>query len=55
MKIRRINFSLTQTLTTKPGARTMGLNAAAHKIYLPTAEMLRAVQGHVRLPSRIRS
>jgi hypothetical protein len=32
------NFEVAQTLQTRPGARTMGLDAARHTIYLPTAE-----------------
>ena len=31
-------FTLVQTLKTRPGARTMGVDATTHKIYLPTAE-----------------
>lgn len=31
-------FKIVQTVTTPVGARTMDLDAAAHKIYLPTAE-----------------
>ena len=32
-------FAIVQTLATKPGARTMGLDATTHTLYLPTAEM----------------
>jgi len=32
-------FEVVQTVTTKVGARTMGIDAAAHQIFLPTAEM----------------
>lgn len=32
------SFKIVQTVTTPLGARTMDLDAAAHKIYLPTAE-----------------
>jgi DNA-binding beta-propeller fold protein YncE len=31
-------FEIVQTVTTAPGARTMDLDAASHKLYLPTAE-----------------
>jgi len=31
-------FEIVETVATAPGARTMDLDAAAHKIYLPTAE-----------------
>ena len=31
-------FEIVQTVATAPGARTMDLDAAAHRIYLPTAE-----------------
>ena len=31
-------FTIVQTLKTRPGARTMGVDATTHKIYLPTAE-----------------
>jgi hypothetical protein len=33
-------FETVQTVTTKPGARTMALDASTHTIYLPTAEFL---------------
>lgn len=32
-------FEVVQTVTTKPGARTMGMDMAAKQIFLPTAEM----------------
>jgi hypothetical protein len=31
-------FGVIQTVATKPGARTMGLDAKTHKLYFPTAE-----------------
>ena len=31
-------FSVAQTLTTEPRARTMALDTATHRIYLPSAE-----------------
>jgi DNA-binding beta-propeller fold protein YncE len=34
------HFELTQTVQTKPGARTMGLDPTTHTLYLPTAEFL---------------
>jgi YVTN family beta-propeller protein len=33
-------FETVQTLTTKPGARTMALDGVTHTVYLPSAEML---------------
>ncbi len=38
-------FEVVQTLSTKPGARTMGLDRRSHTLYLPTAEMNDAVDG----------
>ena len=38
-------FEIVQTVTTAPGARTMDINAAEHKIYLPTAEFEEAKAG----------
>jgi DNA-binding beta-propeller fold protein YncE len=32
-------FSVVQTVKTRPGARTMGLDPDTHRIYLPTAEL----------------
>jgi DNA-binding beta-propeller fold protein YncE len=32
-------FEVVQTVTTKPGARTMGMDMAAKQIFMPTAEM----------------
>jgi DNA-binding beta-propeller fold protein YncE len=32
-------FKIMQTLKTRPGARTMGLDPTTHRIYLPTAEV----------------
>jgi DNA-binding beta-propeller fold protein YncE len=40
-------FEVVQTVQTKSGARTMGLNTESHMIYLPTAEMEPA-QGNAR-------
>jgi len=40
-------FEVAQTLQTKPGARTMGLDRESHTLYLPTAEMEPA-QGNAR-------
>jgi len=31
-------FAIVQTVKTRPGARTMGVDSTTHKIYLPTAE-----------------
>ena len=33
-------FAIVQTLATKPGAKTMGLDPATHTLYLPTAEIV---------------
>ena len=35
-------FAIVQTVATKQGARTMGLDPATHTLYLPTAEFGRA-------------
>ena len=40
-------FEVVQTVQTKPGARTMGLDTQSHMLYLPTAEMEPA-QGNAR-------
>lgn len=39
------NYAAEQTVTTPDGARTMGLDTAAHKLYLPTAEFEPAAAG----------
>jgi hypothetical protein len=39
------DFEVVQTLSTKPGARTMGLDRRSHTLYLPTSEMSDAVAG----------
>lgn len=38
-------FALSEVVTTRPGARTMGIDKITHKIYLPTAEMEPAQPG----------
>lgn len=38
-------FTIEETVKTLDGARTMGVDAASHKIYLPTAEMEPAAAG----------
>jgi DNA-binding beta-propeller fold protein YncE len=38
-------FAVVQTVKTPAGARTMGLDAATHRIYLPTAELEPAAAG----------
>lgn len=38
-------FAIEETVKTMDGARTMGVDAASHKIYLPTAEMEPAAAG----------
>jgi DNA-binding beta-propeller fold protein YncE len=38
-------FEVSQTVQTKPGARTMGLDPTTHMLYLPTAEYLPAANG----------
>jgi DNA-binding beta-propeller fold protein YncE len=44
-------FQIVQTVTTAPGARTMDLDAAAHKLYLPTAEFEEQKPGATGRPS----
>ncbi|HWE83452.1 MAG TPA: YncE family protein [Terracidiphilus sp.] len=39
------NYAAEQTVTTPDGARTMGLDTSAHKLYLPTAEFEPAAAG----------
>ena len=38
-------FEIVQTVSTAPGARTMDIDAAGHKVYLPTAELEEAKAG----------
>ena len=38
-------FEVTQTIKTKPGARTITVDPSTHKLYLPTAEFEPADQG----------
>jgi DNA-binding beta-propeller fold protein YncE len=38
-------FEVVQTVTTKPGARTMAIDNMTHQIFMPTAEMEPAVAG----------
>jgi hypothetical protein len=38
-------FEIVQTVKTRPGARTMGVDPTAHLIYLPTAELEPAAPG----------
>ena len=42
------SYQVEQTVTTPDGARTMGLDTATHKLYLPTAEFLPAAAGERR-------
>ncbi|HUY94827.1 MAG TPA: hypothetical protein VMU71_05995 [Terracidiphilus sp.] len=42
------SYEVEQTITTPRGARTMGLDAATHKLYLPTAEFEPAAAGQRR-------
>jgi len=44
-------FEIVQTVTTPVGARTMDIDAAAHKIYLPTAEFEEQKPGATGRPS----
>jgi hypothetical protein len=44
-------FEVVQTVATKPGARTMGLDAKTHTLYLPTAEF-ETVSGNGRPPAK---
>ena len=41
-------FDVVQTMQTPPGARTMGVDAATHTVYLPTAEMDPPAAGQTR-------
>jgi DNA-binding beta-propeller fold protein YncE len=41
-------FAIVQTLATKPGAKTMGLDPATHTLYLPTAELAGESSGRLR-------
>ncbi len=38
-------FAIVQTVKTPPGARTMGLDPLAHKLYLPTAQYEQTAEG----------
>jgi hypothetical protein len=38
-------FDVAQTVKTPTGARTMGMNAETHRLFLPTAEMEPATAG----------
>lgn len=42
------SFAIEQTVKTPDGARTMGIDAATHRIYLPTAEFEPATTGRPR-------
>ncbi len=44
-------FEVVQTVVTKPGARTMGLDPVTHKIYLPAAEF-ETTSGKGRPPAK---
>ena len=41
-------FAVVQTVKTPTGARTMGMNAVTHRLFLPTAEMEPATTGRPR-------
>ncbi len=41
-------FAIVQTLATRPGAKTMGLDATTHTLYLPTAEFAAPSSGQRR-------
>ena len=41
-------FEAVQSLKTRPGARTMGLDPMTHKIFLPTAEFAQPAPGERR-------
>jgi DNA-binding beta-propeller fold protein YncE len=43
-------FTIVQVLKTEPGARTMALDPATHKIYLPTAKFEPSAEGQRRPP-----
>jgi DNA-binding beta-propeller fold protein YncE len=38
-------FDVVQTVTTRPGARTMGMDSMSHQIFMPTAELEPATTG----------
>jgi DNA-binding beta-propeller fold protein YncE len=42
------NFEIVQTVSTRPGAKTLGLDPATHTLYLPTAELQRPAGGQSR-------
>ena len=44
------NFEIVQVVKTPPGARTMGLDPATRKIYLPTSEFEEPTPGDARRP-----
>ncbi len=44
------NFEIVQVVKTPPGARTMGLDPEARRIYLPTASFEEATPGEARRP-----
>jgi len=41
-------FAIVQTVATKPGAKTMGLDPATHTLYLPTSELIGESRGKSR-------
>jgi hypothetical protein len=41
-------FAVVQTVKTRPGARTMGIDARTHAIYLPTAEFRQETDARMR-------
>jgi DNA-binding beta-propeller fold protein YncE len=41
-------FAIVQTLATRPGAKTMGLDPTTHTLYLPTAELMGPLSGKSR-------
>ncbi len=46
-------FTVVQTLTTAPGARTMAVDPVSHKIYLPSAQFEAPVAGSTARPKMI--
>jgi hypothetical protein len=44
-------YATVQTVKTRPGARTMGVDSTTHRIYLPTAEYEEPKPGATRGPA----
>ena len=44
----RMPYAVVQLVGTRPGARTMALDAVSHRIYLPSAKLLLKATGETR-------